>query len=412
MGFRKTLVSFILAFFFSISSFAQQKADTLHITVFVHGSVHSHLSLLSLHAVWKDSIEQDALYIKMLHRVRQNPLLWQSRFMLGMGPQEVPYETIKRFYKRALNKEEAKLSAYHIVASYDAFARCVDTQKKDRLYYLYGHLGMLSQSYRKNIGNELYFWLVDLVNMHKKNYSKIEVDVVAHSHGGNIALWLGACEDIHHRGLVIDNLVMYATPIQVETFRFAYRPVFKHVYNLYSDGDRVQGLDRLSTERGKSYKTFSHPHLPISYAVSNVYDVRLLVNDKHKQVGHGNMFVMDCSYPATQALKSVPLVVFTPVFLSVAHQCKQQAIDCNLVDTHGRLYVEIKDNNSVLAESQNMYELSWNIDQLFTYTWRPDYTPRGQGHGSLSTITFSAVRDLWRNGDVKEEQMPQFSAKL
>lgn len=412
MSIRKLLVGLILAVLSCFSSFAQEKPDTLHVTVFVHGSVHSHLSLLSLQAVWKDSIEQDALYIKMLNRVRQNPLLWQSRFMLGMGPQEVSSEIIKRFHKRALNKEEAKLSAYHIVGSYDAFARSVDTQNKDRLYYLYGHLGMLSQSYRKNIGTALYFWLVDLVNAHQKNYSKIEVDIVAHSHGGNIALWLGACEDIYHRGLVINNLVMYATPIQVETFRFAYRPIFKRVYNLYSDGDRVQGLDRLSTERGKSYKTFSHPHLPISYAVSNVHDVRLLVNDKHKQVGHGNMFVMDCAYPATHALKSVPLVVFTPVFLSVAHQCKQQAIDCNLVDVHGRLYVEIKDNNSVLAESQNIYELSWKIDQLFTYTWTPDDTPRGQGHSRLGSITFSAIRDLWRDGDIKEEQMQHFMAKL
>lgn len=413
MNIKRMLFSFILALFSGFSLLALEKSDTLHITVFIHGSVHSHLSLLSPKAAWSDSIEQDAWYFKMLSKVRQNPLLWQTRFMLGMGPQEVSADIINRFHKRALTKEEAKYSAYHIVAAYDTFARRVDPEKKDRAYFLYGHLGMLSQSYRKNSGQELYFWLVGLAAKYKQNYSKIQIDVVAHSHGGNIALWLGAFEDQHKRGLFVNNLVMYATPIQVETFRFAYRPAFGHVYNLYSDGDHIQGLDRLSTERGKSYKNFSHPHLPVSYATSKVYDVRLLVNNKRKQVGHGNMFLMDLAYHLTQALKPVPFVVFTPAFLAIANRSRGNDFDCNLVDNHGLVYLELKAKESVFVESENLYELSWRLDQLLTYSWSSETKSRLRDQPSrFGKITMSAIRELWHGGDISEADMPKLIAKL
>jgi len=413
MNIQRVLSSFILALSLGSSLFALEKSDTIHITVFIHGSVHSHLSLLSPKAAWSDSIEQDAWYFKMLSKVRQNPLLWQTRFMLGMGPQEVSGDIINRFHKRALTKEEAKYSAYHIVAAYDALARKVEKEEKDRVYFLYGHLGMLSQSYRKNSGKELYLWLADLAAKYKQRYSKIQIDLVAHSHGGNIALWLGAFEDQYQRGLFVDNLVMYATPIQVETFRFAYRPAFGHVYNLYSDGDHIQGLDRLSTERGKSYKNFSHPHLPVSYQISQVCDVRLLVNNKRKQVGHGNMFLMDLGYPVSQALNLFPFVVFTPPFLSVVRKLQCIDFDCNLVDNRGLVYLELKAKGAVLVESENLSELSWKLDQLLTYSWNPDNKSRLRDQPSrFGKVTMSAIRELWHGGDISEANMPKLIAKL
>jgi hypothetical protein len=413
MNIKRVLFSFILSLFSSVSLFALEKPDTLHITVFIHGSVHSHLSLLSPKAAWSDTIEQDAWYFKMLSKVRQNPLLWQTRFMLGMGPQEVSADIINRFHKRALTKEEAKYSAYHIVAAYDAFARRVDTEEKARVYFLYGHLGMLSQSYRKNSGQELYFWLADLAAKYKQSYSKIQIDVVAHSHGGNIALWLGAFEDRHKRGLFVDNLVMYATPIQVETFRYAYRPAFGHVYNLYSDGDPIQGLDRLSTERGKSYKNFSHPDLPVSYEASEVYDVRLLVNNKRKHMGHGNMFMMDFGSPVSQALKPVPFAVFTPAFLSVVSKSPCNEIDCNLVDNDSLIYFELKANNSAFVESENLFGVALTLDHLLTYSWKPANKSRLQDQPSrFGKITINAIRELWHGGDIKEADMPKLIAKL
>ena len=257
----RMLMSALLFLLASLPLFSQEKSDTLHVTVFVHGSVHCHLSMLSPRAAWKDSLEEDAWYVKILAKVRQNPLLWQNRFMLGMGPQEVPAHIIQRFHKRTFSKEESQLAAYQIVAAYDALARHLDTQKQDHAYYLFGHMGLLSQSYRKSVGHELYLWLADLVANYKSQYKNIHVDIVAHSHGGNIALWISEFESQYRKGLFVDNLVMYATPIQIETFRFAYKPAFGRVFNLYSDGDHVQGLDRLSTVRGKSYKTFSNQNL-------------------------------------------------------------------------------------------------------------------------------------------------------
>lgn len=206
---------------------------------------------------------------------------------------------------------------------------------------------------------------------------------------------------------------MYATPIQIETFRFAYKPAFGRVYNLYSDGDHIQGLDRLSTERGKSYKNFSHPHLPVSYQTSDVYDVRLLVNNKRKHIGHGNMFLMDLHYPITQVLKHVPFVVFTPAFLSVANNLISNEVDCNLVEEQGLIYIELKSADAVLIESENLFELSWDLDQILTYSWNPDDKSRLRNQPSrLGKITMSAIRDLWHGGNISDADMPKLIAKL
>lgn len=413
MPVSKKFSGLILALFVFFPLFCKKKSEALYLTVFVHGSVHCHLSMLSPRAAWKDLLEEDAWYVKMLVKVRDNPLLWQSRFMLGMGPQEVPAELIERFHQRKLTNEESKLSAYHIVAAYDALARHVDTAEQDRAYYLFGHLGLLSQSYRKSVGHELYSWLVDLVEEFKSEYETIHIDVVAHSHGGNISLWLSEFESQYHKGLFVDNLIMYATPIQVETFRFAYKPAFGRVFNLYSDGDRIQGMDRLSTARGKSYKTFSNLHLPVHYETSEVYDVRLLVNNKRKRVGHANMFLMDVSNSVTRALRPAPLVVLTPVLLATfGHPCTN-ILDCNVVEDFQSVCVEFKDDDRVLARSENLWQLSSQLDQLLAYNWRPDYPMHLQSEPArLGRITFDAIKDLWRGGAISNNDMPQLIAKL
>ncbi len=419
MIYSRKLLSFAIVLLpFSLLSFEDGQGDfeqskTAHITVFIHGSVHSHLLLLSPQAVWNDSICEDSWYIKMLSKIRQNPLLWQMRPMLAMGPQEISRDVIDRFHKRSLSKQEAPLALYSVVAAYDALAQALAPHQKDHLYYAYGHLGLLSQNYRKEVGREFYFWLVQLAQHYQERYEFVEIDIVAHSHGGNIALWLGHYEDEYGRGLHIDNLVMDGTPIQVETFRFAYRPVFGRVFNRYSDGDRVQGIDRMSTQRGKSYKTFSDQRLPVSYENSNVCDVRLLVNNKNKKVGHGNMFLMDESHSATQAFRPIPFMVFTPVILAACQDITLNSFDCNIVDTPELVYVEIKDQDSILAQSIDLSDLSAQFTQLVLYNWRPDHSARQHAKPArIATITIGAIRELWNDGQIKKEEVPQLIAKL
>jgi len=388
-------------------------ADTLKLTVFVHGSIHCHLMMLSPQAVWKDSFEEDAWYVRMLSKVRQNSLLWQSRFMLGMGAQEVTPNVIERFHKRVLTLEESKIAAYQVVAVYDAIARHLDSTECDRAYYMYGHLGLLSQSYRKGVGHELYLWLANLVTQYKTQYKNIHIDIVAHSHGGNICLWLGEFETHYQRGLHVDNLVMYATPIQVETFRFAYKPAFGRVINAISDGDHVQGMDRMSTAHGKSYKKFSDPRLPVSHESSNVFDVRLQVNQKRRHVGHANMFLMDCSSPATQVLKPAPFVVLTPALLSACQDLTRNSFDCNVVDSHHAVYLQLQDHEGIFATSDDFASLSRDMAQLLTYNWRPDYPARLRSQPArLGRITIDAVKELWQGGAIKNEDMPKLISKL
>ena len=144
-----------------------------------------------------------------------------------------------------------------------------------------------------------------------------------------------------------------------------------------------------------------------------MYDVRLLVNNKHKQVGHANMFLMDVTSPATQVMKPAPLVVFTPALLAIAGQSNCSTLDCNLVETSQTVYLELKDADNVFVKSKNLLAVSRELDLLMAYNWRPDFPASLQSQSArLGRITIDAVKDLWQGGTMNKDDMPKLIAKL
>lgn len=126
-------------------------------------------------------------------------------------------------------------------------------------FYTFGWSGALKQSSRLHYGRQLYQELskeVEVVLAQKKiTRDNLEVIIMAHSHGGNVALNMATCCDTALRALV-DQLVLLGTPIQKETQGFVKSPLFKSIYSFYSEGDKIQTLDFVSTE-GTSKRRFS-----------------------------------------------------------------------------------------------------------------------------------------------------------
>ena len=209
---------------------------TIIITVFIHGSFFTQLCPFDVKNILSGILPGSSPYVEIIKRARKNPLLWQDQALLQEGWVRIPDRVFDNFSQGCFLPEDEQKAAYLIAPSYDLFAR--HDEHTRHAYYLFGHLGLLSHQYRNQVAQEeLYHHLCDLLVKYHKEYWNVTLTIVAHSHGGNIALNLVEAERTHKRGLCVDNLVMWGTPVQLETIGYVFDPIFKRVVNCQSDGD-------------------------------------------------------------------------------------------------------------------------------------------------------------------------------
>ncbi len=380
------------------------------LTVFVHGSVYTMLSALDAQRVWSGALPKESPYVDMVRRVRKNPLIWQDQVMLKEGWVSFPHASIDNFYNNALEGECCQQAAYQFVPAYHSFTELYTNDTEEQIYFLFGHLGLLCQQYRADAGIELYNHLTDTVAELKKQYKHVRVRIVSHSHGGNIALNLARAERLHKRNLVVDDLIMYGAPIQVETASYAYDPLFVRVINCYSEGDSIQSNDRFSTKQHTSYKRFYDEELVIDRpdTTTKIYDVRLLVNNNPKRFGHSNMWQLGRESKATECLDPLPIAVITPVLLaSLNEQLYDGHFDFNVVDEDGALRTELSEYQSKnsLVVSDNTYDTACQLQQLTQKNWAPVDKSRMLLFNYQTGATLWQAFQDWRTGiDIESAQ--------
>lgn len=316
------------------------KKEAKIITVFIHGSLLpdnsfiDSLSLSDLQDILFDSIEDDSEYMKSLKRVRANPQSYKEQIMLDEGLHQVDKRAL-----RALSQEQEAHAhrcscchhdhankdryddagdeihaAHYAIACYSSLVKRLFPQYEAD-YYTFGHLGVLSHRYRSSVAKRLYTDLFEKVKEAKDLYETVKVVIVTHSHGGTIALNMAAAEDEMKKGLVIDDLVMFGTPLQAETAPYAYHSMFKRVMNCYALGDVIQGSDVLTTASRQCYKTFSSIE-SLKCTKDTVYDVQLAVNGDSSVVTHRNMWCFNDRDVTNTHLDPLPYAVLTPALLA------------------------------------------------------------------------------------------------
>ena len=467
------------------------KKKQARITVFIHGTVFSMLSLFDVRNVYADDLSEGSLYVSLLKEVRKNPLLWQDQPMLSQGWQDIPANVIPEFHTKKLGEQDRKKAICQFVPAYDTFtlhtlnksktggadsvvrvdqtdaslswghmftslysrymmsadttkAKADDDQVKQvgaavpqelsmqadvqllvhnsdtayhaktgvaRFYHTFGHLGLLSQKYRRQAALELYEGLCERVAACKKDYDTVRVDIVAHSHAGNIVLNLAAVQAEQQQDLTVDNLVMLGTPLQVETAAYAYGSLFKRVINCYSDGDRVQGADQFSTCMRRSHKQFCDEKLIIDDTPAEntyLYDMRLLVNDDAERIGHANMWMLGRSDKATESLDPLSTAVLTPLILDMLDTIETKVdapqyahLDCNIIDTDDVVQVVLAAHKQdvSLATTQNIYETAIHLRDAVVHCWEPDTKSRAFVFSYQTGATlWQAIKSLRRGG--------------
>lgn len=124
-------------------------------------------------------------------------------------------------------------------------------------FYLFGWSGALSHKERKKAAKALYAQLQILRAEYRKKYGvEPKIRLIAHSHGGNVCLLLDQIKDPTDLEFIIEELIMLATPVQIETMQYACQPIFKKVYSLYSYLDSLQVLDPQGWQTSKKGAPF------------------------------------------------------------------------------------------------------------------------------------------------------------
>lgn len=125
--------------------------------------------------------------------------------------------------------------------------------------YTFGWDGSLNLERRKIQARQLLLSLERLVIEYKKKFplEDIETMILAHSHGGNVALHMADWAAELASKIRIDHLLMFGTPIHGDTQHLAVSDLFRHVYNFHSEGDFIQVADVLSTKKYVPTRVFS-----------------------------------------------------------------------------------------------------------------------------------------------------------
>ncbi len=110
-------------------------------------------------------------------------------------------------------------------------------------FYIFGWKGGLDCKERQEASHDLFKNLLEIVRNYKNKYKVLpKINIIAHSHGGNVVLNLNKIknEDIE---FCINKLILLACPVQKETKDYLKSNFFKKVYSFYSTLDIFQVLD-------------------------------------------------------------------------------------------------------------------------------------------------------------------------
>ncbi|HLJ30824.1 MAG TPA: hypothetical protein VKU36_00150 [Candidatus Babeliales bacterium] len=130
-------------------------------------------------------------------------------------------------------------------------------------FYIFGWSGKLKNKEREHAAQALYHGISTLVEQYEKKYGCAPtIRIIAHSHGGNVALNMARLRPSYantsegfQQGFVgqahvapsthpfhIKSLILLACPVQEKTMHLICTPLFERVYSLYSSFDIIQIL--------------------------------------------------------------------------------------------------------------------------------------------------------------------------
>lgn len=287
---------------------------SISLTVWIHGTVGSSFNLASPSHYKTGDIPDSSLIGRFMHQFRNQPIMHYDQVFGNEG--------FELFDPKSYNADTSALeAACYVIPAYTDVMHAAGLKSDIEEHAIFGWDGFLSQRARRAAASRLYDSLVAYRDATVKKYgSSPHITILAHSHGGNVALWLADCEEEKQKKLSIDLLFMYGTPMQVETGHCMLSPFFKRIFLGYSRGDSIQRRDYFSTSRYKSFMRMSDV-ADINNFVSQHQDcvradIGFVVGGDDKRITHTNMWLLGRSVPVLGCMDPLPLVVLTPLIIA------------------------------------------------------------------------------------------------
>ena len=261
-------ILFLVSIFHLSAKKIEEKPKETWMTIFIHGTVKPQFSLANIAKIVRDNLPHSTLWLGT-EIIRNDPFFYQNQAIQMLGLHKVP-ET---------HKEGNAARAF--AAVFDKLCSLNSANKTNNLYYTYGWSGLLSHKSRYMDAKQFYNTLKqELEQLAKQNiYPKIRI--IGYSHGGNIAINLAEVrqKEFPKDTFKIDQILLIGTPIQPRTIENAKDPMFKRIYNFYSQGDWVQKLDAHASRKFDNYKN----------DLDNITQVKLKVYKRYAPPGKGHL---------------------------------------------------------------------------------------------------------------------------
>jgi hypothetical protein len=126
-------------------------------------------------------------------------------------------------------------------------------------FYTFGWSGQLSFVERKKAALDLYQEITTLIKDYEVLYGQTPyIRIIGHSHAGNVILNLAYVME-QQPLLIIDEIILLATPVQEETEPYITSNCFNKIYAFYSQKDLIQVLDPQALYKDNiSHKLYSN----------------------------------------------------------------------------------------------------------------------------------------------------------
>lgn len=278
---------------FTCAAFPTLWGKTTRVTVFIHGTTAPFLALFNVKQTLEDKFTGNTIYERSMQEVRTSGQLEESDLLLGLGMIEITKEVkAKKLAPKLRHK-----AAYNIVRAFDKIAHEVDDPQQVRRYFTFGWDGKMSEKARFAAAEELYDALKKIKAEEELQGHTVSFELHAHSHGGQLVFHLPVIRKQHkEKDFVIDQAIVWGTPLYYPNTRTVTWGMFKKFYNCYSEGDRIQPIDIFSTTRHFCHHTLAGTGIVLPAGNADapfIADIRLLVHGRRNILGHCCLFLLD-----------------------------------------------------------------------------------------------------------------------
>ncbi len=345
------------------------KVDEHLMTVFIHGTI---LPIPSFSTFFK-TIKGNP-YLKKSQNKKYGffqKYLINQRFVGIYQHQPISYlGLIEIDQVKNITPENTSRACKHITDLYKTvYQKYTPNPIKSHSVYTFGWDGKLSKTQRVRWANKLYKKLrseIYRINQTVKPKT-LKIELLAHSHGGNVALNLAQAEEKFKKNLYIDRLILLGTPVQSETKEFIHSSIFKKIYHIYSLGDYVQIIDMISTQDSYSKRRFDIDEKKSFTLPSNLTQIQTHIGDMNPL--HNELWFLgekgNSLYRKKLPINPFPVVVFAPAVINFIETNMQSKNDLYLQIDKDKNKLDLAFNDVTLTDTpEPSCKTSIEIDDL------------------------------------------------